>query len=427
MTRRLLHVAWSRIGQSLAAAIGLGGIFLSPALAAAEPQQTIPFHLRDGDRVVFYGDSITEQAHYTRPIQVYVRTRCPQLKMSFINSGWAGDRAWGGDGGMLEERLKRDVVAHQPTVVTVMLGMNDGYYTNHSDDALHAFEERIRTLISTLKRELPGVRITLIGSSPYDNVTPGDPAEWERGIEVGYNSVVAQYAEAMQQLAARHDLVFVDMNAPLVEALRQLQAAEPSLARQLIPDRIHPGQAAGLLMAAQLLDAWHAPQSEHIVQVAFRGAEEATATARQELPLPYPIDSTDPLIKRLSTTAPEMSVFGGNKLRVANFQHEKARVDVDGDDVGEFTTVELERGINLTPPNSLLGKQASEVADLVALADQIRFMNWRQLQVGRDDKSSSLLNAARNELAAVEQRLEKLTREAAKPKSHVVRVSGVTK
>lgn len=418
-------MAWSRIGQSLAFAIGLGCIFISPALTASEPQRDASFYLRDGDRVVFYGDSITEQAHYTRPIEVYVRTRCPQLKISFINSGWAGDRAWGGDGGMLEERLKRDVVAHRPTVVTVMLGMNDGYYTKHSDDALHAFEERIGTLISTLKRELPGVRITLIGSSPYDNVTPGDPPEWEREIKGRYNSVVAQYAETMQQLAARHDLVFVDMNSPLVEALRQLQAADPPLARQLIPDRIHPGSTAGLLMAAQLLDAWHAPQSEHVVQVAFGGAEEATASARQELSLPYPIDSTDPLIKRLLSIAPEMSVFGGNELRVANFVHEKALVDVDGDDVGEFSTIELERGVNLTPPNSKLGKQAAEVAELVALADQIRFINWRQLRVGRNDKDSLSLTAARDELAAVEKRLEKLTREAAKPTSHVVRVSGV--
>lgn len=411
----------------LCVAVALACNLTSLTLAAAEPPQTVPFYLRDGDRVAFYGDSITEQAHFTRPIEVYVRTRCPQLDVSFFNAGWAGDRAWGGDGGMLEERLKRDVIAHQPTVVTVMLGMNDGYYTNHSADALRAFEERIGTLVSTLKEELSGVRITLIGSSPYDNVTPGEPPDWERGIEGGYNSVVAHYAEAMEKLAERHDLVFVDMNAPLVDALQQLQAAEPPLARQLIPDRIHPGPAAGLLMAAQLLDAWNAPRSEYVVQVAFSGAEEATASVRQELSLPYPVDSTDPLIKRLLTIAPKMSVFGGNKLRVTNFQHGKARVDVDGDDIGEFSTVELERGINLTPPNSPLGKQAAELAELVALADQIRFMNWRQLRVGRDEKNSSLLMAARDELAAVEQRLEKLTREAAKPTSHVVRVSGVAK
>ena len=109
-----------------------------------------------------------------------MRTRCPQLNVSFINSGWAGDRAWGGDGGMLEERLQRDVIAHRPTVVTVMLGMNDGYYTDFDDDGLQAFEERLETLITTLQRELPGVRITLIGSSPYDNVTPGEQPDWER-------------------------------------------------------------------------------------------------------------------------------------------------------------------------------------------------------------------------------------------------------
>ena len=37
------------------------------------------FYLKDGDRVVFYGDSITEQRLYTTYTETYVVTRFPQL------------------------------------------------------------------------------------------------------------------------------------------------------------------------------------------------------------------------------------------------------------------------------------------------------------------------------------------------------------
>ena len=235
--------------------------------AAEEPAVGESFYLHDGDSVVFYGDSITEQGNYTRPIEVFSHTRCPEMKVSYLNSGWGGDRAWGGDGGTLDERLRRDVIAHRPTVVTVMLGMNDGYYMNYDPKHVAAFKESIEKLVDTLQQALPGVRITLIGTSPYDNVTPGDQPDWEKSINGGYNSVVARFSAAARDVAADRGLLFVDMNAPLVELLTQLQASNPELARQLIPDRIHPGAVGGLVMAARLLDAWHAPVSGHSIQI----------------------------------------------------------------------------------------------------------------------------------------------------------------
>src|SRR5271156_865789 len=86
------------------------------------------FYLKDGDRVVFYGDSITDQRLYTTFTESYVLTRFPRMKVDFTHSGWGGDRVTGGGGGYIDLRLQRDVLPYRPTVLTIMLGMNDGSY-----------------------------------------------------------------------------------------------------------------------------------------------------------------------------------------------------------------------------------------------------------------------------------------------------------
>src|ERR1700680_2087081 len=96
--------------------------FLSSIASFAQPD----FYLKDGDRVVFYGDSITDQRLYTTFTESYALTRFPQMKIDFVAAGGGGARGAGGGGGPIDGRLQRDVLPYKPTVLTIMLGMNDG-------------------------------------------------------------------------------------------------------------------------------------------------------------------------------------------------------------------------------------------------------------------------------------------------------------
>ena len=67
---------------------------LTVALLSVSQLPAADFAIRDGDRVVFLGDSITEQRLYTTYIETYALTRHPGWKLSFRNVGWGGDTSW---------------------------------------------------------------------------------------------------------------------------------------------------------------------------------------------------------------------------------------------------------------------------------------------------------------------------------------------
>lgn len=385
----------------------------------AEEQYAGRFYLQAGDRVVFFGDSITEQAYYTLPIEKYVALRYPELGVSFVNSGWGGDRAWGGDGGMLDERLKRDVLAHKPTVVTVMLGMNDGYYTNFDQKAVDAFRVSLETLIETLQAELPEVRITLIGTSPYDNITPGEQPDWEKNIEGGYDSVIARYSQAMRDVAEKHQLQFVDMHEPLVGLLEKLQAENPKLARELIPDRIHPGKAGGLIMAAELLKVWQAPEEVPAVEIEADQFKEGRTSANQQLPNVFPLDMGDPLTRYLMENSDLLknvegfTVFAPPVLRFNGLPANQVSLRIDGQDCGSFTAKQLSDGIPCTNIPEL-ESHAEQAGKLIDSRNRLAFIKWRYLEVPTKEESEPIKQAVAG-LADVEKELQKLQQGMAKP------------
>ena len=69
---------------------------LTAAPLLAEPPVFKPIvekiDLKDGDTLVFLGDSITHQCLYTQYIEDYYYTRYPKLRIHFHNAGVGGDR-----------------------------------------------------------------------------------------------------------------------------------------------------------------------------------------------------------------------------------------------------------------------------------------------------------------------------------------------
>ena len=211
------------------------------------------FAIKDGDRVVFYGDSITDQRLYTTFAETYVVTRFPKRDVTFVHSGWGGDRVTGGGGGPIDVRLERDVIAYKPTVMTIMLGMNDASYQPFKQEIFDTYARGYEHIVEKVKKEVPGIRLTLIVPSPFDDVTRSPV------FEGGYNAVLLKYGEFVKELAKKEGATVADLNTSVVEATRKAHEIDPKNAVQLNGDRVHPGLGGQLLMAEALLKAWDAP------------------------------------------------------------------------------------------------------------------------------------------------------------------------
>lgn len=406
-----------RCGMFLAVLMGVG----SAAVAQAN------FALREGDRVVFYGDSITDQKRYTSFVETYVVTRFPKMNVTFVHSGWGGDRVGGGGGGPIDVRLWRDVVPYNPTVVTIMLGMNDGGYRAFDQKLFDDYSNGFKHIVDTLKRQFPGVRITAIQPSPYDDVTKAP------SFEGGYNKVLIRYSDFLREYAASEKLSLADLNSPVVASLTKAMAADPAGAGRLIPDRIHPGEQATLVMAEALLEAWNAPAvvTEVEIDAAHKTASTQVNTRVSDIEkgkgvswgqldeaLPMPLPFQDPLMALVLKSCNFMDALDRQPLRVKGLAAGKYALLIDGEPVGTFSSEQLSTGIDLAAMATPMARQAANVHNLTLQHNAIHTTRWRAVQVPLQKLQSSEMLEALRALDELEARLIRDQRAAAQPQMH---------
>jgi lysophospholipase L1-like esterase len=391
------------------------------------------FYLRSGDRVVFYGDSITEQAYYTNFIETYIVTRFPKLDVSFANSGWSGDRIYGGPGGTTDERLVRDVLPHKPTVMTVMFGMNDGCYVEFNADCYKGFTEGYERFLGLLRKELPSLRVTLLQPSPFDDWTDSHAWRLAPPVKSGYNNVLVRYSRYVKELAGKNRMNVADMNTPLADLIQEAQKTNREEAQKIIGDRIHPSPAGGLVMAMVLLRSWNAPAL--VTSVELNGSSRKIVNEQNtklsgtkfgseitwtqiDNALPFPVDISDKTSMLAASLSGVADILNRQMLTVTNLKASRYKLKIDGEDIGSFTKDELGKGINLTVHRTPMTRQAAEVHELTRQHNQIHFTRWRSVQVEFGKENLPGVASILGNLDAVEAELVRRQHASAQPKPH---------
>jgi predicted GH43/DUF377 family glycosyl hydrolase/lysophospholipase L1-like esterase len=388
------------------------------------------FYLKNGDTVVLYGDSITEQNLYNQWVELYAATRFPAMRLHFYGTGIGGDRVTGGMGGTIDERLQRDVFRHKPTVVTVMLGMNDASYRSTTGEIQTAYTKGFEHLLESIRLNAPDARITLLGPSPYDEVTrpPMFPG--------GYNAALLHFADLNRELAGRFNARFVNLNPPVAAAIEKAQALDPLVAKLLLPDRVHPDVVAHWVMAEALLKGWNAPALVSSVTIDARAlavsdAQNASVDhlaidkktlrwTETENALPLPLIRGNAIYALLLDLTDIQQQLNQEPLRVTGLDPGQYNLAIDDGAIGIFSAEELARGINLADYGTPMRAQAQRVGWLVRDRDMTHFIHMRMFI----QKADTGAKPGKGDLMdAFEDQQENTIYETAAPKPHVFSLS----
>lgn len=199
--------------------------------------------LQPGDHILFYGDSITDAGRsrenctneglgggYVSLIAARLLCDWPG-ELTITNKGIGGNRI-----GDLEGRLQEDVLALEPDVVSILIGINDTWRSFDSGvkSEIPDFVRGYRNVLDQLRAK--GIRLVIC--EPFVLPVPADRLEWRVDLDPRIN--------AIRELAREYDAVYVPFDGLFAAAACRADAA--FWAR----DGVHPSLAGHQFMA----DAW---------------------------------------------------------------------------------------------------------------------------------------------------------------------------
>jgi lysophospholipase L1-like esterase len=329
----------------------------------ASPGAAQPF--QSGDTVCWVGDSITHGGTYHAIVELFYATRFPDRSIRYYNEGIGGDRA---SGIMSDEpyRLNVDILAHKPTVATIMLGMNDVNRADYGPDKtgpdieqkhqhmLDIYDENMRKLMDALTKV--GARLILIQPSIFDETTtlPG------AGLNtVGSNGALGKCSMNIEKWANDYHAGIVNFYGVMNEINQREQKKDPNFTL-VGKDRIHPGPVGHFVMGYTFLKAQNLPREVAVISLNAK-KEKAVSVVNGEirhirkttdgvefdafeksLPFVVPDNARGALDLVPFTKELNQEILAVSGLGKGNFT-----LKIDGDDAGDFSSDQLKAGVNL--------------------------------------------------------------------------------
>jgi lysophospholipase L1-like esterase len=199
--------------------------------------------LKPDDHILFFGDSITDAGWrsegdkplgkgYVALIASDLGERYPQLKLRFTNCGLSGNRVYD-----LQNRLQADVIDLKPTVVSILVGINDTWRRFDRDmvSPVEDFLAAYRRICTRIRDELAA---RLVLCEPFLLPVVADPAAWRQDLDPRIHAV--------RQVAVEFASAYVPLDGLFAAAACRQPASHWA------GDGVHPTPAGHALIA----EAW---------------------------------------------------------------------------------------------------------------------------------------------------------------------------
>lgn len=220
--------------------------------------------IRPGDTLLFQGDSITDASRdrsataandpaglgdgYARDAAAMLLAEHGPEALRVFNRGVGGDRIH-----ELAARWDADCLALQPTVLSVLIGVNDVWHGLSHDPSrgvsAKVYTAELRRLLSDAWAKLPSLRLIVLAEPFLLPCGAGATLPFEPELS-GRRALVREIAEG---LAGEGPVAFVAYQDAFNAAMDRGIAPE-----HLAADGVHPTMAGHMLMARAWFDAVHA-------------------------------------------------------------------------------------------------------------------------------------------------------------------------
>lgn len=211
----------------------------------AKKDTNMPLLLKDKDRIIFLGDSITQagvlDGGYISLSAHAITKQYPKLAIELIGAGINGHRV-----NHCQKRLDRDVLQKKPSTVFIYIGVNDVWHWQHergtTADEFKAGLEDITTRI--LKS---GAKIILCTPSVIGERVDGSNK---------YDHMLDDYADISRNLACQNGVELLDLRA---EFMTYLKAHNPHNMAQgiLTKDGVHLNKQGNIFLSSLVLEAFN--------------------------------------------------------------------------------------------------------------------------------------------------------------------------
>ena len=200
--------------------------------------------LNERDVIVFQGDSVTDCGRdqlaefslgegYCQLVYEYLKKERPQLNITVLNRGVSGDRVKD-----LAARLEEDCLSLNPTVVSILIGINDTWrhYDSLDTTSVEAFEKTYRNILYQIKTQ---TQATLVLCQPFVLPVTAEQTHWHEDLN--------PKLDVIHRLVKEFDAIYVPFGTVLSKAAKEKGAAYFAI------DGVHPTLAGHELMATTWL------------------------------------------------------------------------------------------------------------------------------------------------------------------------------
>jgi len=216
-------------------------IVVAASLAALSASITYAQELviKDGQRLAFLGDSITQfgmetQSGYCR--LVISGLQANGLKIQPIGAGISGNTSKDMIG-----RIDRDVISKKPDIMTLSCGVNDVWHGKSGVD-LETYKKNITDIID--KAQAAQIKVIVLASTMIMEDASNDT-----------NKKLAEYNNFLRDLAKEKGCPFVDLNTDMQAAVKANGGGDPKHFPVVTVDGVHMNPIGNRMMASGVLRA----------------------------------------------------------------------------------------------------------------------------------------------------------------------------